>query len=263
MEGWKGWDDYAAFYDWENAQTMGRQDVRFWQALARREGGPVLELGAGTGRITMPVARTGVPIVGIDRSEAMLARAVVRARRLPVARRPGLVRGDIRSLPFAKRTFAAVMAPYGILQSLTRESDLAATLAEAARVLPRGGVLGIDLVPDLPAWDEYENKVRFRGVLDKPSKRSGGRPATRITLVESVRQDRRRKLTIFDQEYQARRGKTVERKRFTLTFRTLSLPEMMARVEKSGFRITALLGDYQGKAWDLRADVWLLLASKK
>jgi ubiquinone/menaquinone biosynthesis C-methylase UbiE len=263
MEGWKGWDDYAAFYDWENARTMGRQDVRFWQGLARREGGPVLELGAGTGRITMPVARTGVPIVGIDRSDAMLARAAVRAKRLPRVLRPSLVRGDIRSLPFPKRAFKAVMAPYGILQSLTREADLAATLAEAARVLPRGGVLGIDLVPDLPAWDEYENKVRFRGVLDKTSKRTAGQPATRITLVESVRQDRRRKLTIFDQEYQARRGKTVERKRFTLTFRTLSLPEMVARVEASGFRITALLGDYQGQAWDLRADVWLLLASKR
>ena len=44
------------------------------------------------------------------------------------------------------------MAPYGILQSLTRERDLAATLAEAARVVKRGGTLGIDLVLDLPAW---------------------------------------------------------------------------------------------------------------
>src|SRR5687767_8604019 len=36
MQGWEGWDEYAAFYDWENAQTLGRRDVPFWCELARR-----------------------------------------------------------------------------------------------------------------------------------------------------------------------------------------------------------------------------------
>jgi len=254
-EGWHGWDDYARFYDWENARTMGRQDVRFWQDFARREGGPVLELGCGTGRVLVPVARTGVPAVGIDRSEPMLEYARHRVERLRASDRPGLVRGDIRSLPFVNRAFSAVMAPYGILQSLTRERDLAATLAEVARVLPRGGTLGIDLVPDLPAWDEYDGQARLKGTL---------RGTTgHVTLIESVRQDRRRKLTIFDQEYVEERGRQTRRHRFSLTFRTLPLPLMVERVERAGFRVTAVLGDYRGHAWDLRADVWLLLASRR
>jgi SAM-dependent methyltransferase len=260
VEGWHGWDDYALFYDWENARTIGRQDVPFWQALTRREGGPVLELGCGTGRVTMPVARTGVRTVGIDRSAPMLARAARRAGRLNVSIRPALVRGDIRALPFGRGVFSAVIAPYGILQSLTREADLAAALGEVARVLTRGSVFGLDLVPDLPAWDEYRERVRLQGAVRR---RLGGhaiRP--RITLVESVRQDRRRRLTIFDQDYTIRLGSTVERRRFSLTFRTLPLPAMVARVEKAGFRVTALLGDYRGRAWDVRADVWLLLAVK-
>ncbi len=253
-EGWHGWDDYARFYDWENARTMGRQDVRFWQDFARREGGVLLELGCGTGRVLMPVARTGVPVVGVDRSDSMLEYARRRATRLRKAERPSLIRGDIRSLPFRARTFSAVMAPYGILQSLTRERDLAATLAEAARVLRRGGTLGVDLVPDLPAWDEYRNKTRLRGRLSR---------AGHVTLVESVRQDRRRKLTVFDQEYVEKRGRRTVRHRFSLTFRTLPLPDMVQRVEQAGFRVTAVLGDYRGRAWDLRADVWLLLASRR
>lgn len=254
-EGWRGWDDYARFYDWENARTMGRRDVRFWQDFARREGGPLLELGCGTGRILVPVARTGAPVVGVDRSEPMLARARERARRLRVAERPGLVRADIRALPFPDRSFSAVMAPYGILQSLTKERDLSATLAESARVLKRGGTLGVDLVPDLPAWDEYRDRLKLRGRL--------GRSGSRVTLVESVRQDRRRKLTIFDQEYVETRGGMATRYRFSLTFRTLPLPEVVARVEGAGFRVTAALGDYCGRAWDLRADVWLLLAVRR
>ena len=115
-EGWQGWDEYAPFYDWENARTVGRRDVSFWQRLAVAQEGPVLELGCGTGRITLPVARAGAHIVGIDRSVPMLKRARRRLRRarLPVR----LLRGDIRALPFARRfRFDLVMAPYGILQS--------------------------------------------------------------------------------------------------------------------------------------------------
>jgi ubiquinone/menaquinone biosynthesis C-methylase UbiE len=252
-EGWSGWDDYAPFYDWENARTMGRQDVRFWQDLARREGGPVLELGSGTGRLTIPVARTGTRVVGIDRSCPMLDYARRRARRLPAASRPCLALGDIRALPFPPGVFRVVMAPYGMLQSLTTDADLAATLAEAHRVLGRQGVIGIDLVPDLPAWDEYQRRVRFRGKT---------RAGAQVTLVESVQQDRERGLTIFDQEYLERRGRRTASHRFSLTFRTLPLPEMVARVESAGFRATAVLGDYRGRDWDLRADVWLILAMK-
>ena len=41
-EGWHGWDEYAAFYDWENARTVGRRDVTFWRGLAARAKGRVL-----------------------------------------------------------------------------------------------------------------------------------------------------------------------------------------------------------------------------
>jgi len=141
-----------------------------------------------------------------------------------------------------------------MLQSLTRDADLSATLRSVARVLVRGGVLGIDLVPDLPAWDEYTDKVRFRGRRETDG--------AHVKLIESVRQDRRRRLTIFDQEYVERRGSASRSHRFSLSFRTLPLPEMVARIEKAGFRATAVLGDYKGRAWDLRADVWLILATR-
>src|SRR4051812_12829721 len=136
-EGWQGWDDYAPYYDWENAQTLARRDVAFWQRLAAAQDGRVLELGCGTGRLTIPLARAGARVVGIDRSEPMLARARQGWRRA----RPAalLLRGDIRHLPFRRRTrFALVMAPYGMLQSLTRERDLRATLSAVHDVVARG-----------------------------------------------------------------------------------------------------------------------------
>jgi SAM-dependent methyltransferase len=253
-EGHDGWDDYAAFYDWENAQTVRRRDVRFWQRLAAAADGRVLELGCGTGRITIPVARNGTPVTGIDRSEPMIERARAKhARRRDMAR-VDFVRGDIRRLPFRTRQFGLVMAPYGILQSLVRERDLADALASVARVLKPGGRFGIDLVPDLPEWSEYRGRKTLSGTLSR---------GVRVSLVESVRQDRRRKLTIFDQRYTTVRARARREHRFSLTFRTLSVPQMARRLEAAGFHVGAVLGDYLGGPWDARADVWILLATKR
>ncbi len=253
-EGWHGWDDYAPFYDWENAQTLGRRDVPFWQRLVAPVDGSVLELGCGTGRVTVPLARGGASIVGIDRSERMLARARTRIRRGKLRDRARLVRGDIRHLPFPDRAFSLVLAPYGILQSLLKESDLARTLEAAHRVLTPGGMLGLELVADLPSWKEYRRRVSLRGRL--------GSRGPRITLVESVRQDRARRLTLFDQEFVQKAGSETKRKTFTLAFRTLSVLQMSRRLEKAGLEVSALLGDYQGGPWDPRAEVWILLATK-
>ena len=252
-EGYEGWDDYAPFYDWENARTLGRRDVPFWRTLALQSHGPVLELGCGTGRISLPLARAGVSVVGIDRSEAMLSRARMRIRRGRLASHVRLIRGDIRALPFPPSTFPLVMAPYGVLQSLLRERDLKATLAEVRRVLQPGGTFGLELVADLPAWKEYRQRVSLKGWRNKP----GG---SHVTLVETVRQDRERGLTIFDQEFSERRGGRKRVHRFALSFRTLSVPQMSRRLEKAGFEVTALLGDYRGGPWDPRADVWVILA---
>jgi ubiquinone/menaquinone biosynthesis C-methylase UbiE len=254
-EGWRGWDDYAPFYDWENARTLQRRDVAFWQRLATAQNGPVLELGCGTGRIAVPVARAGARIVGIDRSEEMLARARRRVKRGQLSGRLSLVRGDIRALPFGARTkFSAVLAAYGILQSLTRERDLQSTFASVAGVLKRGGLFAIDVVPDLPKWDEYRNRISLTG--------RHGRHTT-LTLVETVRQDRARRLTIFDQEYRTRTGGERQVHRFSLTFRTLSVPQLTRRLDHAGFRVLSILGDYQGGPWDPRADVWVILAKKR
>src|SRR3954471_10616301 len=113
-EGFEGWDDYAPFYDWENARTLGRRDVPFWRNLAVHAGGPVLELGCGTGRIALPLARAGVHVVGIDRSEAMLARARARVSRAAKAGRIDLVRGDIRFLPFGAEASKPTKSTRGV-----------------------------------------------------------------------------------------------------------------------------------------------------
>ncbi len=261
MEGWHGWDEYAAYYDWENAQTVGRRDLAFWSAFARGAttgqvagDGPILELGCGTGRVALPLARDGARVVGIDRSAPMLERARKRVKRARLQSLVQLVRGDIRHLPFPDKSFPLVMAPYGILQSLLVERDLTRTLAAVSRVLTRKGTFGLELVPDLPAWEEYSRRVSLRG--------KRGPTGKSITLVESVIQDRARKITRFEQEFVEGRGKSAVRRKFGLAFRTLTVPQMVRRLEKAGLTVSAVLGDYEGGPWDLGAEVWIILARR-
>ena len=83
-----------------------------------------------------------------------------------------------------------------------------------------------------------------------------------IALVESVKQDRRNRITRFEQEFVEGRGKSATRRKFSLAFRTVSVPEMVRRLQKAGLEVTSLLGDYQGGPWDLRAEVWIILARR-
>ena len=126
------------------------------------------------------------------------------------------------------------------------------TFSSVARVVKRGGTFGIDLVPDVPHWREYRNRVQLRGRHD----------GAHLTLVESVSQDRKRLLTTFEQRYIERRGRSSREHRFALTFRTLTVPEMTRQLERTGFAVKSVLGDYRGRPWDARADVWIILAER-
>lgn len=248
------WDHYAPYYDWENGLTIGRRDIAFWRTFVEADPRRTLELGCGTGRLLLPLARRTRHLTGIDYSPGMLAHARRRIQRLPRDRRPAVVLGDMRALPFRPGTFGTIVAGYGVLQSLLHDDDIDATLGEAARVLAPGGRFGIDLVPDLQRWEPYTGKVSLRGKLNA---------RTSVTLVESVRQDRRRGLTIFDERFiERRRGRRATTRQFSLTFRTLPLSDLGARIERAGFRIDARLGDYKGGMWTPDSDAWILVTTK-
>lgn len=71
--------DWPDYYDWTS--TGLDHDITYYTELAKQQGGPVLELGCGTGRCTLAIAREGIPVVGLDLSEPMLKRAEKRLKR--------------------------------------------------------------------------------------------------------------------------------------------------------------------------------------
>lgn len=128
----------AERYDRLHAEQL--EDVRFYVEEARREGGPVLEAGCGTGRVTLPIAEAGVRVVGLDRSPHMLARAEAkrRAASAAVAERCAFVRADLRRFSF-RRPFVQAFLPFRVFQSLLSVVDQLAALASIRGALrPRG-----------------------------------------------------------------------------------------------------------------------------
>jgi SAM-dependent methyltransferase len=142
--------DDAALYDYEYRRR--RADVSFYRELARRRGADrILELGAGTGRVTVPLARDGRQVVAVDRSEAMLDRLRNRLARLPapVAARITPAAGDLRSFS-VDGEFPLVIAAFNVLEHLYTRAEVDACLRRIAAYLAPGGALAFDVqLPDL------------------------------------------------------------------------------------------------------------------
>lgn len=142
----------AALYDHEYRRR--RADVRFYRDLAARvldSSGTILDLGCGTGRVTIPLARDGYQVVALDQSTAMRGQLEARRARLPSAVRDRIdIRaGDLRSFSLKQR-FPLIIAAFNVIEHLYTRVELAACLAAVKHHLAPGGCFAFDVqVPDL------------------------------------------------------------------------------------------------------------------
>lgn len=140
----------AALYDYEYRRR--RADVNFYRELAARRGANrILELGAGSGRVTIPLARDGRSVVALDQAPAMLAQLRRRVAGLPaVARdRVTVVEGDLRDFDVSGR-FELAIAAFNVVEHLYTRSEFDACLRRVAARLARGGAFAFDVqLPDL------------------------------------------------------------------------------------------------------------------
>jgi SAM-dependent methyltransferase len=153
---------YAAQYQYY------RDDLHFYQRLAEDYGAPVLELGAGTARVSLALARAGVAVVGLELSYEMLdyaQREVERAGLKCVK----LHHGDMRSFELEKR-FPLIIAPFNALMHLYTLSDQDAALACIRNHLEPGGAFAFDLyIPNFSGLDQLKRVPEWEHVGDAHS----------------------------------------------------------------------------------------------
>ena len=136
------YDAIAGLYDpWSRSVT---EDVDFYVAQARKAGGPVVELGVGTGRIAVPVAKAGVHVIGIDDSEGMLALCRSRAEEAGVSDLVELRLGDLRRPPVPERV-RLVTCPFRALLHLPTDGERLQALRAVYRLLEPGGRFVFDV----------------------------------------------------------------------------------------------------------------------
>jgi SAM-dependent methyltransferase len=135
---------------WHDLECGGyREDLPLWRTLAAVTGGPVLDVGAGTGRVTLDLAARGVAVVALDVEASLLEALGRRAAGLPVE----TVVGDARELALGRR-FPLVLVPMQTLQLLGGPGGRAAFLRRALHHLEPGGLLAAALADALDCFDE-------------------------------------------------------------------------------------------------------------
>jgi SAM-dependent methyltransferase len=148
------YDAIARIYDPWSVTVV--EDVPFYLAEAKKSGGPVLELGVGSGRIAVPIAAAGIEVVGVDLSAGMLEVARERAELAGVS--IDLRLGDMRDPP-VDGTFPLVIVPFRSLLHMETDDDRRAALrAVAAHLAPGGRFVFDGFAPSQDDIDETNGK---------------------------------------------------------------------------------------------------------
>ncbi len=128
------------------------EDFALWHALARRTGGPVLDVGAGTGRVTLELAAQGVEVIALDVAEPLLAALKCRAGDLPVE----TLLSDARRF-YLDRQFSLIVVPMQTLQLFGGRRGRAAFFRTALAHLIPGGLLAAALADAMDCFDDAHN----------------------------------------------------------------------------------------------------------
>jgi SAM-dependent methyltransferase len=226
------YDAIARLYDpWSRSVT---EDVEFYVDLASEDGGPVVELGVGTGRIAIPTAVAGVRVIGVDSSPGMLEVCREVARSAGVGELLDLRLGDLREPPVDERV-GLVTCPFRAFLHLRDDEARLQALGAAWNLLVPGGRFAFDVFE--PAPDDIEDThgrwiEREPGIFERADWDESGR---RLSL--SVR------------------GETGAS---TMELWWLSPPEWRRLIELAGFEVEACYGWFDRREYSGGEDsVWV------
>lgn len=239
-------------------------DVEWYRQKAADAGGPVLELGAGTGRVTIPIAEAGIRVSALDLDPGMLDRLRQKAAALSADAREriSIHHGDMRSFTLEQR-FALVIIPFrAFLHNVTRDDQLA-TLRRAHAHLQTGGELALNVFhPSLEymagsagthagVWRWRETRKLDGGgfVVDSDANRYD----TVHQRVESMIRTEE-----FGQDGSLRRTYMMH-----LELAYLYPSDIASLLADSGFELTRLSGDFQGRSFERDSDELVVEARKR
>jgi SAM-dependent methyltransferase len=226
-------DPYAPFADiYEEWSAPMTEDVPFYVELAREADGPVVELAVGTGRIAIPIVRSGIRVIGVDSSPGMLAVARAAAEEAGVADLLDLRLGDFRDPPVTERV-PLVLCPFRSLLHMETEEEKLRALRAARTLLQPDGYFVFDVfAPSREDIEETDGRwlEREPGIFERADWDEGSR-----TLSLSVRSDD---------------GSAI-----TFGLHWLSAPEWLRLLDEAELEVEALFGWFDGRPYEDEEDM--------
>lgn len=252
-------DALARLYDLDLLDDPGDQDL--WLALAAETGGPILELMAGTGRLTVPLAEAGFAVTAVDLDPAMLRRAALRAAAAgqAVERRIELVLADVvgLELPGAGTFRLGFLALNSMLLLRSHDAQKSAWAALAAHLAP-GGLAVIDAwLPDAADLARYDGRLHHEYLRRDPER---GAWVTKTAAAQHDGATGTVALTTFFDEGDP--GEPPVRWFRRDVVRLTSADEQRALAESAGFEVELVAGGYDLEPLGPHDDRLVLLARR-
>ena len=252
-------DALARLYDLDLTDDPG--DLDLYIALAGRTGGPILELGAGSGRIAVPLAAAGYVVTGVDLDPAMLSRARGLATSVGhgAGKRLTLVEGDARTvrLPDAG-TYRLAAIPLNSIFLFGDRADQAAAVATLGAHLAPGGVAVVDCwLPDAEDLARYDGRLALEWVREDPET---GRVVTKTAAAWYDHAHRVVRLTtIFEASLQ---GEAALRWVRQDRLRLVDPEELAGFAEAAGLVVELVAGGYELDPLDTGSERVVLVAQR-
>lgn len=235
----------AAFYDYYSLGVEG--DVQFYIEEARSAGSPVLEIGCGTGRILLPIAESGINIVGLDRAPAMLSllRQKLAGCSAETQSRVQLVEGDMRHCSLGRR-FQLITIPYRAFLHLVTPKDQRQALTCIREHLTDDGRLVFNVFD--PSLEIIAAHMEPLGsALKKDSEFIHPDTGHRVVVWDTRQYDPERQILeqYFIFEELDEEGRVLTKTYSPLTLRYVYRYEMRYLLELCGYKVEALYGDFR------------------
>lgn len=239
-----------ALYDLE--YTEYREDIPWYTALAQSARGPVLELGCGSGRITVPLAEAGAEVTGLERSVPMLTALRERLLSEPeaVADRVRLVRGSFLDIPF-RHEFSAIFLPFNAIHHCADHREVLRLFAEVRKALQPGGFFALDCYTPDPLLYQRDPERRY-GIRVDYDPRDG----RIIDSWEQSHYDPVAQVHHVIYTYQYQDGEQV---RLELDLRMYYPAELLGLIDLAGFEIVQRAGDFEGNPATPQSERWVMV----
>ncbi|MGB3681024.1 MAG: class I SAM-dependent methyltransferase [Rubrobacteraceae bacterium] len=243
------YDLLADLYDLEYVHDY---DVPFWLARAHREDGPVVEWGAGTGRITIPLAEEGFHVTAVEVSEKMVEKGLSKSDAVE------WIRDDMLDAKLDRKYRLAICA-FNSFLCLTSMEDALAFLSNAREHLEAGGLLGIEVSafspeelaeePDGPYRQHDFTRELPEGKLERfsLSRYDGASQIMEMRLLYELYGG--------DDELRSRRA-------HDLKIRVTSRDELILMLRLAGFEVEAVYGGFEGEPFTAESDHLIVLARR-